>query len=138
MGKLVLLIEDNCDDAVITERLLLKSGIADEIVIAQDGFEALDYLFGTGLYKGRDLSVMPGVVLLDLKMPGMDGFEVLQRIRSSGSTRTLPVVILSTSCLECDIERAYKLGTNDYIQKHVGLDRFQEALKRIGAYTHGT
>ncbi|MGD0153470.1 MAG: response regulator [Thermacetogeniaceae bacterium] len=135
MSKIILLVEDNADDSIITLRALRKARVADEIIVARNGAEALDYLFGTGLYEGRDTSIMPAVVLLDLKMPKIDGFEVLQRIRSSAATKTLPVVIITTSNEEKDIKRSFDLGANGYLPKPVDYIRFAEDVKQLAIYT---
>jgi len=135
LSKIILLVEDNADDSIITLRALRKARVADEIIVARNGAEALDYLFGTGLYEGRDTSIMPAVVLLDLKMPKIDGFEVLQRIRSSAATKTLPVVIITTSNEEKDIKRSFDLGANGYLPKPVDYIRFAEDVKQLAIYT---
>jgi CheY-like chemotaxis protein len=133
-GKLILLVEDNPDDANLTIRALKKGNITNEIVVARDGTEALDYLLGTGAYKDRDTSTMPVVVLLDLKMPRVDGLETLRHIRSNKITKVLPVVILTTSSEEDDIAGSYNLGANSYIRKPVGFNQFSEAVSHLGLY----
>jgi two-component system response regulator len=132
--SVILLVEDNPDDEALTLRALKKNNIRNEVVIARDGVEALDYLFGTGAYAGRDLSAMPQVVLLDLKLPRMDGFEVLERIRSSEFTKFLPVVILTTSNEDQDRIRGYGLGANSFVRKPVEFDKFIEAVRQLGLY----
>jgi two-component system response regulator len=113
----ILLVEDNPDDEALTLRAFNKNRIANEVIVARDGVEALDYLFGTGSHAGRDLSVAPAVVLLDLKLPRVDGLEVLRRVRADARTNLLPVVILTTSREQQDIYEAYQLGANSYIRK---------------------
>ncbi len=133
-SKIILLVEDNPDDVQLTLRALKKSNILNEVVVAQDGVEALDYLFGTGKYSGRDTKVMPQMVLLDLKMPRMDGLEVLQRIRWDERTRLQPVVVLTTSSEDRDRVESYKLGANSYIRKPVDFGQFSEAVRQLGLY----
>mgnify|MGYP001608646021 CR=1 FL=1 len=133
-NKHILLVEDNPDDVQLTLRALKKSNIANEVVVVEDGIEALDYLFGTGKFAGRDLSIMPQVILLDLKMPKMDGLEVLNRIRADERTKLLPVVILTTSSEDSDRINGYKLGANSYIRKPVDFNQFVEAVKNLGLY----
>jgi len=132
--KTALLVEDNPDDEELTLRAFRQLSIANDIIVARDGVEALDYLFGEGKYEGRDTSVMPAVVLLDLKLPMLDGFEVLSRIRSSESTRFLPVVVLSSSSEEQDVFKSYSLGANSYIRKPVNFDKFIQAAEYLGLY----
>ena len=131
---IIMLVEDNPDDEDLTLRALKKANILNEVVVARDGVEALDYLFGTGVYEGRDLSVMPLLVLLDLRMPKVDGLEVLDRIRSDERTKPLHVVILTSSKEEMDIVRSYNLNVNSYIRKPVHFDQFTEAIKQVGLY----
>jgi len=130
----ILLVEDNPDDEALTLRAFSKNKITNPVVVARDGVEAIDYLFGTGAFQGRDLSVMPAVVLLDLKLPRIDGLEVLRRMRANEHTGLLPVVILTTSRETQDIHEAYRLGANSYIRKPVDYERFTEAVRQIGAY----
>jgi two-component system response regulator len=132
--SVILLVEDNPDDEALTLRALKKNNIRNEVIIARDGVEAVDYLFGTGAHAGRDLSAMPQVVLLDLKLPKMDGFEVLERIRSSEATKFLPVVILTTSNEDQDRIRGYGLGANSFVRKPVEFDKFIEAVRQLGLY----
>jgi two-component system, response regulator len=132
--KVILLVEDNADDELLTLRALKKNNIRNEVVVARDGSEALDYLFGTGIHAGRDLSVMPQIILLDLKLPKVDGFEVLDRVRSSEATKLLPVVILTTSNEDQDRIRGYGLGANSFVRKPVEFDKFIEAVRQLGLY----
>ena len=132
--KVILLVEDSEDDVELTLRAFKKSHILNEVVVARDGSEALDYLFGTGSYSGRDTGILPAVVLLDLKLPKIDGFEVLRRIRADERTRLLPVVILTSSKEEQDRVTGYKSGANSYIRKPVDFDQFAEAIQHIGIY----
>ena len=135
MGKkVILLVEDNPDDEALTLRAFKKNNILDEVVAARDGAEALDYLFGEGSYAGRDTSVMPELILLDLKLPKMDGLEVLKHIRADERTRLLPVVILTSSREEQDIINGYSLGANSYIRKPVDFAQFTEAIRQLGMY----
>lgn len=132
--KIILLVEDNPDDEVLTLRALKKSNILNEVVVARDGAEALDYLFATGTHAGRDTSVMPEVVLLDLKLPKVDGLEVLRCLRADERTRLLPVVVLTSSDEEQDIIDSYSLGANSYIRKPVDFVQFAEAVRQLGLY----
>jgi two-component system response regulator len=132
--SVILLVEDNPDDEALTLRALKKNNIRNQVVVARDGVDAVDYLFGTGAYAGRDLSALPQVVLLDLKLPRMDGFEVLERIRSSEATKFLPVVILTTSNEDQDRLRGYGLGANSFVRKPVEFDKFIEAVRQLGLY----
>lgn len=132
--KFILLVEDNPDDIELTIRALSKSNILNKVVVAHDGVEALDFLFGTGTYAGRDLSVMPTVILLDLKLPKINGLEVLQRIRADERTKFLPVVILTSSNEEQDLINGYQLGVNSYICKPVDFVQFTEAVRQLGLY----
>ncbi len=132
--KIILLVEDNPDDEALALRALKKNNIANEIVVARDGVEALDYLFGTGPHAGRDPADRPQVVLLDLKLPKIDGLEVLQRLRAEEPTRLLPVVILTSSKEEQDRLQGYRLGANSYIRKPVDFTQFTEAVRQLGVY----
>jgi two-component system, response regulator len=132
--RVILLVEDNADDELLTLRALKKNNIRNEVVVARDGNEALDYLFGTGVHSGRDLSVMPQIILLDLKLPKVDGFEVLNRVRASEITKFLPVVILTTSNEDQDRIRGYDLGANSFVRKPVEFEKFIEAVRQLGLY----
>lgn len=130
----ILLVEDNPDDEALTLRAFHKNRIANQVIVARDGVEALDYLFASGPHVGRNLSVMPAVVLLDLKLPRIDGLELLRRIRADERTRLLPVVILTTSKEQQDIFEAYSLGANSYIRKPVDFEKFIYAVGQMGLY----
>ena len=132
--KPIFLIEDNPDDEELTIRALSKNNIANEIVVARDGAEALDYLFATGKWVGRDLRTTPGLILLDLKLPKIDGLEVLRRLRADERTKLLPVVILTSSKEEQDRLQGYSLGANSYVQKPVEFEQFLEAVRQLGLY----
>jgi len=129
----ILLVEDNPDDVELTMRAFRKSNIVNEIVVARDGVEALDYLFSTGPHGGR-LPTLPQVVLLDLKMPRVDGLHVLERIRAHPRTKLLPVVILTSSIEEQDLLNTYSRGANSYIRKPVDFQEFVEAVRQLGLY----
>jgi two-component system response regulator len=131
---MILLIEDNPDDEALTLRALKKNNIRNEVVVAHDGVEALDYLFGRGVHCGRDLNNMPQVVLLDLKLPKLDGLDVLRELRADIRTRLLPVVILTSSNEEQDRVNSYSLGANSYIRKPVDFAQFMEAVRQLGLY----
>ena len=132
--KIILLVEDNPDDVDLTLRALKKNNITNEVVVAKDGVEALDYLFGTGAHEGRDTSILPVVVLLDLNLPKVDGLEVLKRLRADERTRLTPVVILTSSSEERDVVNGYELGANSYIRKPVDFDQFSGAVRQLGMY----
>lgn len=132
--KIILLVEDDPDDVELTLRAFGKNNISNKVVVARDGVEALDYLFGTGAYEGRDTRTMPVFVLLDLKLPRMDGHEVLRRIREDAKTKFLPVIILTSSNEEKDVIKGYLLGANSYIRKPVDFSQFSEAVNQLGLY----
>src|SRR2546425_13040973 len=132
--KIILLIEDNPDDEALTLRALGKNNIKNDVVVVHDGAEALDYLFGTGPYAGRDLTVVPQITLLDLKLPKVDGLEVLRRLRANELTRLLPVVILTSSNEEQDRVNGYGLGANSYVRKPVDFGQFNDAVRQLGLY----
>ncbi len=130
----ILLVEDNQDDELLTIRALKKSNIANEIVVARDGVQALEFLFGTGAHAGRDTSVLPQVVLLDLNLPRVGGIDVLRRIRQEEQTKMLPVVVLTSSKEEEDIVKSYSMGANSYVRKPVDFAQFSEAVKALGLF----
>jgi two-component system, response regulator len=132
--KVILLVEDNPDDRDLALLAFEQSKIANEIVVAEDGAEALDYLFGSGVFEGRDTLEMPQVILLDLNLPKLDGLEVLKRVRSDDRSRRLPVVILTSSDEERDIIESYERGANSYIRKPVDFAQFIEAVQHLGLY----
>ncbi len=133
-NKVVLLVEDNPDDEALTLRALHKHNLANEIIVARDGQEALDYLFGEGEHSGRDISVLPQVILLDLKLPKIDGLQVLEKLRAAEHTRNVPVVVLTSSSQEQDMIRSYDLGANSYVRKPVDFEQFLEAARQLGLY----
>jgi len=132
--KTILLVEDNPDDEALTLRALRKNNIFNQVTVARDGAEALDYLFCTGAYAGRDASQQPAVILLDLKLPKIDGLEVLRRLRADERTLLLPVVILTSSREEQDIINGCRRGANSYIRKPVDFAQFTEAVRQLGLY----
>jgi two-component system, response regulator len=133
-SKTILLVEDNPSDVALTRRALERSHVANTMVVAGDGQDALDYLFCTGAYASRNPSEMPAVVLLDLKLPRVDGFGVLKRLRSDDRTRRLPVVVLTSSSQEQDVAASYDLGVNSYMRKPVDFHQFAEAIRQLGLY----
>ncbi len=133
-NKVILLVEDNPDDEALTLRALRGNHVLNEVVVARNGLEALDYLFATGAYADRDRRVIPQLILLDLKLPKMDGLEVLRRIRADDRTRLLPVVILTSSDEERDVIAGYKLGANSYVRKPVEFTQFAEAVRQLQLY----
>jgi CheY-like chemotaxis protein len=133
-NRVILLVEDNPDDRELTLRAFAKSNVGNEIVAVSDGVEALDYLFGTGSYAGLPAPRPPAVILLDLKLPKIDGLEVLRRIRADVRTRFLPVVILTSSRDERDLVEGYRLGANSYVRKPVDFNEFLEATRQLGLY----
>jgi two-component system response regulator len=130
----ILLVEDNSDDEALTLRALEKNNIKNRVVVARDGVEALDYLFGTGAYIARDATIIPQVVLLDLKLPKIDGLEVLRQLRADERTKRLPVVILTSSLEQQDLLRGYDLGANSYVRKPVDFNEFIAAVRQLGLY----
>jgi len=132
--NVILLVEDNPDDEALTLRALNKNNIKNQVVVARDGAEALDYLFGSGNYAGRDATQIPQVVLLDLKLPKLDGLEVLRRLRADERTKLLPVVILTSSVEQQDRLRGYDLGANSYVRKPVDFNQFIDAVRQLGLY----
>ncbi len=133
-GKSILLVEDNPDDVELTLRAFKQYNISNEISVVRDGAEALDYLFATGTYSDRDKTTMPAVVILDLKLPKVDGLEVLQRMRADERTKLVPVVILTSSKEERDMVNGYKFGANSYVRKPVDFTQFVEAVRELGLY----
>ena len=132
--KMILLVEDNSDDEALTLRALKKNNIGNTVIVARDGAEALEFLFCTGAYSDRDPRHKPQVLLLDLKLPKVDGMEVLRRIRADPSTRALPVVILTSSKEEQDVINSYLIGVNSYVRKPVDFIQFVEAIRQLGLY----
>lgn len=130
----ILLVEDNPDDEALTLRALRKNNILNTVIVARDGVEALDYLFGTGTHAGRDTELQPQLILLDLKLPRIDGLGVLRQLRADPRTALQPVAILTTSNEEKDIITSYQLGANSYIRKPVDFDQFMEAVRQLGLY----
>lgn len=133
-NPIILLVEDNADDELLTVRAFKKSNVANQIIVVRDGVEALDWLFGRGDHANRDTLLQPQVVLLDLKLPRLDGLEVLKNIRADKRTSTLPVVVLTSSKEDEDVLRSYELGANSYVRKPVEFERFVEAVKNLGVY----
>jgi two-component system response regulator len=132
--KTILLVEDNPDDRELTLCAFESNHIANEVNVARDGAEALEYLFAEGRYAGRDATLMPAVVLLDIKLPKIDGLEVLRRVRCDVRTRLLPIVILTSSKEEQDLFQSYSLGANSYIRKPVDFEKFNQAIQQLGVY----
>jgi two-component system, response regulator len=132
--KMILLVEDNPDDEDLTLRALRKNKILNNVAVAHDGAEALDFLFGTGAYANRDTTILPEVVLLDLNLPKISGLEVLRRVRENEATRLLPIVILTSSREERDLIQGYSLGANSYVRKPVDFTQFVEAVRQLGLY----
>lgn len=133
-SHVILLVEDNKDDEALTIRALKKNNITNEVIVARDGVEALDYLFGRGKYEGRDTKQTPQVVLLDLNLPKVDGLTVLREMRNEKLTKLVPVVILTSSKEERDIVEGYSLGANSYVRKPVEFEKFVEAIRQLGLY----
>lgn len=132
--RFILLVEDNPDDEALTIRAFKKSKLVNEVVVAHDGAEALEYLFGRGAHAGRDSSLLPAVVLLDLRLPKIDGLEVLRRIRADDRTKLVPVVILTSSKEEQDLINGYQSGANSYIRKPVDFDKFLQVAEQMDLY----
>ena len=132
--KSILLVEDNPDDEALTLRALKQNNFVNEVIVARDGVEALDYLFRRGVHAGRDAGNQPAVILLDIKLPKIDGLEVLRQLRSDERLKLLPVVILTSSKEEQDIVNGYSLGANSYIRKPVDFNKFVEAVRQLGIY----
>jgi CheY-like chemotaxis protein len=133
-NKVILLVENNPDDELLALRALKKNNLINEVVVAHDGVEALDYLFGAGEHAGRDTDIMPQLILLDLKLPRVDGLEVLRRLRADGRTRLLPVVILTSSREQQDMLDGYGLGANSYVRKPVNFEQFVGAVEQLKLY----
>ncbi len=133
-NRTILLVEDNPDDVTLTLRALKKNNVTNDVIVAKDGVEALDYLFGTGPHAGREVAHMPDIVLLDLKLPRVGGLEVLRKIRADARTKLLPVVILTSSTEEKDLIEGYSLGANSYVRKPVNFVEFVEATRELGLY----
>lgn len=134
VNKVILLVEDNPSDIGLTKRALDRCRIGNQLVVAEDGQEALDYLFGSGGHQGRDVADMPALTLLDLKLPKVTGLDVLRRLRADVRTRRLPIVILTSSKEESDMTRGYDLGVNSYVVKPVDFIQFQKAIEQLGLY----
>jgi two-component system response regulator len=132
--RIILLVEDNPDDEDLVLRALRKRNISNQVVVCHDGAEALEYVFGTGKYAGRNVADFPAVMLLDLKLPKIDGLTVLKRIRDDERTRLMPVAILTSSNLEEDLIRGYELGANSYVRKPVEFEQFMDAVQQLGIY----
>ena len=130
----ILLVEDDIDDAEMTIDVMRKNNLANKLIHMVDGEEALDFLFGTGKFVGRDINLKPRLILLDLKMPKVDGMEVLERVKSNNATKKIPVVILTSSKEDPDVSRCYELGANGYIVKPVEFDSFIKAVSELGMY----
>jgi len=134
VSRPILLVEDNPDDEELTRKALKEGNIANEVVVARDGVEALDYLFGTGAYAGRDLSRQPQLILLDLKLPKLSGLEVLERLRADPRSRLIPVVILTSSSEEEGVLACYQKGANSYVRKPIEFHLFIDAVRQVGMY----
>jgi CheY-like chemotaxis protein len=132
--KTILLVEDNTDDEELTIRALRQAKVANEVVVARDGIEALDYVFGAGKFEGRDTTHLPAVVLLDLKLPKLNGLDVLQRLRADERTRLVPVVVLTSSSEDEDMLNSYASGANSYVRKPVEFGAFAGAVTQLGIY----
>jgi CheY-like chemotaxis protein len=134
MNKVILLVEDNASDEKLTVLAFKRCGISNQVIVMRDGAAALDYLFGTGTHAGRDVSLLPTVILLDLKLPKVDGLDVLRRIRADERTKLVPVVVLTASKEEEDVLKSYSLGANAYVRKPVEFVEFAEAAKTLGLF----
>jgi CheY-like chemotaxis protein len=134
LNKLILLVEDNPDDEILTLRALKKANVANRIEVVRDGAEALDFVFGAGNHAGRDLNEMPQLILLDLKLPKVSGLQVLERIRADERTKRVPVVILTSSTEPVDIKSGYDLHVNSFVSKPVNFQDFSEVVQRLGLY----
>jgi two-component system response regulator len=132
--KVILLVEDNPDDEELTRLAFRENKILNEVVVARDGVETLDYLFGTGQYAGRDPGQLPQIILLDLKLPRLNGLEVLKRLRADPRTALIPVVVLTSSSEQADVLASYRLGANSYVRKPVEFHRFADAVRQLGIY----
>jgi len=132
--KMILLVEDSPDDEELTTRALRQAKIANEIVVARDGAEAVEFLFAEGVHAGRDLSRMPAVILLDLKLPKLSGLDVLDRLRRDPRTRLIPTVVLTSSSEEDDMVKSYQLGANSYVRKPIDFSQFANAVSQLGIY----
>lgn len=130
----ILLVEDNPDDEALMLRALKQNKVYNDIIVARDGVEALDYLFGTGAWVGRNIKICPQVVLLDLKLPKLDGLEVLKAMRANSHTRTIPVVVLTSSKEQEDVVASYALGANSFVRKPLDFDQFRDAVRQLGIY----
>lgn len=130
----ILLVEDNADDVELAQLAFERNGISNELVVAWDGAEALDYLFGSGIHSERDIAQLPALMLLDLKLPKMNGLEVLRQVRSNRNTELMPVVILTTSQVEQDVSEGYKSGANSFVVKPLGFEQFSEIIKHLSKY----
>ena len=133
-NKVILMVEDNPRDEALTLRALKKNNIVNEVVVAHDGVEALDFLFGTGRYSERDTTEMPLLILLDLKLPKVDGLQVLHRIRTDEHTKRVPVVVFTSSSEDEDLIKSYNLGANSYVRKPVDFEQFLDATRQLGLY----
>ena len=132
--KSILLVEDNPSDVELTKRAFKKSSVVNNLIVGNDGQEAIDYFFGTGQFEGRDTSIQPTVILLDIKLPKIDGITVLRRLKSDELTRKIPVVVLTTSSEDSDLEACYELGVNSYIRKPIDFTEFSDAIGKLGIY----
>ncbi|MGH6885366.1 MAG: response regulator [Geminicoccales bacterium] len=132
--KSILLVEDNPDDEDLTLRALRQAKVANEVIVARDGAEALDYMFGKGKFAGRDVTILPAVILLDLKLPKLSGLDVLQRLRADARTRLIPIVILTSSSEDEDMLQSYASGANSYVRKPVEFGAFANSVSQLGVY----